>query len=176
MNPLILFSRMALVAVFALCPTALIASSSPRIEVEISADKVDIHLDEEIKICAALRNIDQLRMVSVFGHLGWGSAFGLRLEVSDPSGNTIQLKHLDHHRISPSNLEKDEYYLHLQPGHSIGICRQDKASDLFPDNGSYRLVVAYRSPVPSQFKRSENFISLEDGWIASESILVTVSP
>lgn len=144
------------------------------LELNARISSENVRLQEQVEICAWLRNGNQLRPMTLFGELGWGFSGGLLLKVRNEQGEEVNAKLFDDDQIIPGELGNSEAFVTLQPNHFLGTCRFDLAEDLFRAPGSYILSVTYVSPVPQKYAKGSNFIGMESGPFESNIVHVKV--
>lgn len=150
-------------------------NSAPPTDIQLTARSAKaIQADDVYTLCVQLENRSSTIQQTLYGRLGWGENHGLRFEVLGREGRRVRNNRLDHYRVIPSTFDKAEYYVALQPGHFIGICRSESAADIFPAPGQYTVRVSYRSPVTRQLSHKQLAMYYEDGRINAEAIEVSV--
>lgn len=146
-----------------------------RTDIQLTAGSANtIQVDDVYTLCVQLENRSSTIQQTLYSRLGWGENHGLRFEILDREGRRVRNSRLDHYRIIPSTFDKPEYYVTLQRGHFIGICRSESAGDIFPVPGQYTVRVSYRSPVTKQLSLGKIALYYEDGWINADAFEVSV--
>ncbi|MHC9086253.1 hypothetical protein ACYX7E_14675 [Luteimonas sp. RIT-PG2_3] len=165
-------------ALFVLISGAALAGDDGMHAIELNAavDHARVGIDDDISVCASLKNVQGSGYVTVYGRLGWGEWWGLRLEVLRGGTQRVLSQEMDHLRAIPSTFEEPEYFVPLRPGHSLGFCRVDKGRDLFQEPGDYELQVSYLSPAPRKYSNAPGLLSMEDGRLHSRRVRIEVLP
>lgn len=160
-------------ALLAFSSASLAEATTPGLKVRVQCEPCSIRADESLSIVISLAN-EGSDPITVFGRFIWGPIGGAELVVIDDAGKTVRVD--DHELPSPDLFRDKANFVRLWPMHSFGTIRSEKASDIFPRAGRYRLKVRYVSPVPTDVMPT----GLKNAWgrerprIESPFVVITV--
>lgn len=141
--------------------------------VTLKTDKATYRLGGKITVQVLLTNRSK-RALYLYSALDWGESASLSLWIKDAASGKDIPENVIADALPPPPASKDAF-IKLLPDHVYGVVLTSSLAELnIREKGSYKMVVEYHSPIPSDMSFGLPIWSREEGAVLSNWVTIAV--